>query len=526
MTAALGIDIGTTNVKVVLLDGRGEIRASAARSLRTDSLGDAVTQDADDLWSQVVAAVRSATGEAPSTAANVTAIGVCSQYSSIVPTGSDLLPVGEVVLWQDRRGTEPSLAILAEHPDAFEFWIETHGIPPVGGGLALGHLLVLESSAEATATATYLEVMDHVVARLTGTVAATQHSMFMSQLCDNRTLGAADYDPRLLAMAGLDALRLPPLVPVGTTVGSLRPEVAADLGLPATALVTTGTNDTSTDAIATGALGDGRCGLAIGTTSVLVDTVDTMKVDLDHEILSMPGPLIDQYLVWAENGLGGRVVQQVLESLIHVDDALGADRREDPFALLDAAVADSPPGANGVLCLPWFHGSLAPNSDPRMRGAFLNLSLEAARTDLVRAAVEATAHNLRWLVPHVEAFTDRPIAEAGFVGGAARSDLWCQILADVLSRPVSRIAEPDRAVARGAALLARHHQGELDRDGLADLVRFDRTFEPDRALQGLYEHRHGQFEAAFDALQPIVNNLAETPPPDDPAESHNRQDRP
>ena len=148
-----------------------------------------------------------------------------------------------------------------------------------------------------------------------------------------------------------------------------------------------------------------------------------------------------------------------------------------------------------------------------MRGGFLNVSLETSRTDLVRAAVEATAHNLRWLLPHVESFIERRIVDAGFVGGAARSDQWCQIVADVLDRPVHRIAPPEQAVARGAALLAWHHQGVLDRHELGDLVDQDRTFEPDPSLRGLYEHRHGQFEAAFEAVRPIVAELASTPEP-------------
>ncbi len=513
MTAAVGIDVGTTNVKAVLVDGDGVIQASTTRPLQTIARGDSVTQDAGHLWEQVQTALAFLTRAAPATAASVGSIGVCSQYSSIVPVGPEGQPVGPMVLWQDRRGTTPSFAIMERHPDAFVRWVERHGIPPVGGGLALGHLLVLEGAPDRSATKAYLEAMDYVVARLTGTIAATQHSMFMSQLCDNRTLGATAYDGELLAMAAVDPERLPPLVPVGTTVGTLKPALAERLGLPARSEVSAGTNDTSTDAVAAGALAAGRCGVAIGTTSVLVDTVEAMNVDLDHEILSMPGPFLDQYLVWAENGLGGRVVQQVLASLIQTDDALGADGRERPFALLDTAVAASAPGANGVLCLPWFHGSLAPQSDPSMRGGFLNVSLETTRTDLVRAAVEATAHNLRWLLPHVESFVEAPLIDAGFVGGAARSDQWCQILADVVDRPVHRIAPPEQAVARGAALLAWHHQGLLDRHELGELVDHDRTFEPDPSLRRLYEHRHGQFEAAFDAVRPIVAELASTPKP-------------
>jgi sugar (pentulose or hexulose) kinase len=512
VAAAVGIDVGTTNVKAVLVDDDGVIQASAARALRTDIRDDAVTQDAGLLWDQVVAAVREVTDSAPaSLSAAVTSVGVCSQYSSIVPVDAEARPVGPMILWQDRRGTDPSWGILAEHPDAFDLWVERHGIPPVGGGLSLGHLLVLEQSSTRTDTASYLEPMDYVVARLTGRIAATQHSMFMSQLCDNRHLGTTGYDPELLTRSGLDPERLPPLVAVGTTIDTLLPTVAEQLGLPAGAAVSVGTNDTSAGLIATGALADGRGGLSIGTTTVLIDGVDAMKVDLDHEILSMPGPLPGDYLVWAENGLGGRVVEKVLDELLLADDVLGSDRRDQPFDALNAALDESLAGANGVLCLPWFHGSLAPRSDPEMRGAFLNVSLETTRVDLVRAATEATAHNLGWLLPHVETFIGHPIREIGFVGGAARSDPWCQIIADILDRPITRIASPGRAIARGTALLARHCQGQLTRDELQALADDDTRFEPDATLRGVYDHRQGQFEAAFDAVAPIVNELANTP---------------
>ena len=260
MAAALGIDVGSTNVKAVLIDGDGRIRASSARVLHTEVGGDVVTQDAAQLWAQVEAAVQELAREAPDAAPAVGSIGVCSQYSSIVPVDARGTPVGPLVMWQDRRGTEPSFEIMSRHPDAFERWVELHGIPPVGGGLALGHLLVLERRFDREATAAYLEVMDYVVARLTGTIGATQHSMFMSQLCDNRTLGTTRYDPDLLSMAGVSPERLPPLVPVGATVGTVRADVAEVLGLPARAEVSVGTNDTSTDAVATGALSSDRCG--------------------------------------------------------------------------------------------------------------------------------------------------------------------------------------------------------------------------------------------------------------------------
>jgi len=130
----------------------------------------------------------------------------------------------------------------------------------------------------------------------------------MVQCCDNRTLGATTYDDELVAMAGVDASRLPPLIRVDDAVGPLLAEVANALGLPASTIVYAPTNDTAAVAVATGAFTAGRAGLAIGTTSVLVDAVSDFRTDLEHQILSMPGPYADRYVVCAENGLGGKVL--------------------------------------------------------------------------------------------------------------------------------------------------------------------------------------------------------------------------
>src|SRR3954468_23273699 len=129
-------------------------------------------------------------------------------------------------LYLDHRGTERCFEVLGRHEAAFATWIDRHPIPPVGGGLALGHLLAfqLDEPAVHEAAAAYLEPVDYLAARLTGRIAATQGSMFASQLIDNRTLGVTEYDPELLAMSGVDADRLPTLVPVGAVVGSVRGE--------------------------------------------------------------------------------------------------------------------------------------------------------------------------------------------------------------------------------------------------------------------------------------------------------------
>ncbi len=507
MCAALGLDIGTTNLKVVLVSGDGAVTATAQRGIQTSRNGPVAEQDADQLWHHLRDAVAEVAGAQPDVSAEVKAIGVCSQYSSIVPVNAAAQPVGPMILWSDQRGSDHSWNIIAQHDEAFLTWIDRHGIPTVGGGLALAHILYLQHEQPEihAKTAAYLEPMDYVTARLTGNISATQHSMFMSQLCDNRTLGVTDYDDELVRMAGVDPNKLPGLVAVDSPIGTLVPDVAAQLGLPASVVVYPGFNDTATLGLAAGVHRLGHAGLAIGTTSVLVDTVGDKNTDLDHEVLSMPALSRQDYLVFAENGNGGRVVEYVMEQLVHGNDALADHQTEQPFARFDDALAQSEPGAGGILFLPWMAGSLAPNANANMRGGFINMSLEASRTDLVRAAAEGVAHNLAWLLPYVESFTGNVIHDLVFVGGAARSTSWCQILADILNRPIHRAIEPEMAIARTAATHALVRVGLLDPDQI--MVETAQVNEPQLANRAMYELHQEQFEATFAALRPISETL-------------------
>jgi xylulokinase len=508
---ALGIDVGTTNVKVALVRGDGTTVAGAQRPLPMTRNGAVAEQDAAAVWAALAAAVREVTTAAPDVARATTAVGVCSQYSSVVPLDEHAQPVAPMIMWQDTRGTDHSLEIMARDQNAFFTWVERHGIPPVGGGLSLAHLLYLQEDRPDVhaRTAAYVEAMDFVTARFTGRITATQHSTFMFQLCDNRVLEPPSYDDDLVKFAGVDSSRLPPLVRVDEAIGTLLPEVAAELGLDPNATVYAGTNDTATAAVATGAFAPGRAGVSIGTTSVLVDEVHEFRVDLDHQIFSMPAPFPERYVVCAENGLGGRIIEHWLHNLVYAADELGDHASEDPFAALDTALRAGRPGAGGVLFLPWLAGASAPQGGSSMRGGFVNMSLETTRRDLARAVAEGVAHNLRSLMQPVEAFTGNAVQEIALVGGAARSAAWCQILADILDRPVVAPTAPDVAIARATALLALQRAGEWSVDELAREPSSEvRHYEPDPATRALFSDRHEQFEAAYAALLPISEALS------------------
>ena len=149
----------------------------------------------------------------------------------------------------------------------------------------------------------------------------------------------------------------------------------------------------------------------------------------------------------AENGVGGRALEWAMRLFGYGDDY---ERATDDAASIGA-------GADGVQFAPWLLGSVAPQPDDDVRAAFIGLSLQHDRRHLVRAVMEGVAVNLAWLRPAVEAFVGNEFTSLCFGGGAAESDLWAQMMADALDRPVHQLEEPRATNARGAAFLALLH---------------------------------------------------------------------
>lgn len=519
--SSIGIDVGSSNVKVVVVDGDGDLVGAATRPLRTAHDGPTVTQEPAQIWTAISSAIDELGSTTRGAVADVTDIGVCSQYSSMVVVDGSGVPVSPIIMYMDRRGTDLCWQIMERHPDAFETFVERHGIPPIGAGLTLSHILAYEAEVNGEAGDApagplhYLELMDFVNLLLTGTVTATQATMFASQLIDNRTVGTTSYDQRLVEMAGVNSARLPPLSNLGSIVGEVRAQVARSLGLPDGIRVHAGMNDTHAGAFATGVLSSDQqsphsVGVMIGTTAVVIDSADGHKVDLEREVLTMPSPIAGRHLVMAENGLAGRSVQKFFE-LMGIDAFGDSDSRSDSRSeggsadAIESALSQSDPGAAGLIFMPWLDGSMSPLANASVRGGLIGLGLTHTREDLVRAALEGTAFNLGWLLPAVEELTGRRSERVVFGGGAARSLPWAQVLSDVLQRPVEVLSRPEISAATSVARVAQLSAAGADLTSLRPTVTS--TLEPNAKHGELYRSMQEQFEVTFSNTRGICEAL-------------------
>ena len=493
---ALAIDLGSGALKVGIVSLTGEIAAFDETPVETErtSAGGAI-QDAGGWWDAVRALARSVLSEVP--ADRVVAVSCTGQWASTVPVDADGEPVGPCLMWLDTRGSEHARRavggpLLGYSPSALLTWIRrTAGVPSPYGGDPISHMLHLERDEPRTASAArwYLEPVDYLSMRFTGRAAATLASMSGAWLTDNRRLDRYSYDPVLVRKAGLPLAKLPPLMAAGSLIGPVRADVAGELGLGPDVQVVTGMPDVHTSTLGTGAVEDGLAHTSISTTSWISLPTRRKKTDAIHSIATIPGLDASTYII-ANNQEAAGLCLRWLRDALPGDGPLG-------FEELIELAATAAAGSGGIVFTPWIAGERCPVDDRNARGGWHNLSVQTTGADLVRAVLEGVAYNSRWLLRSVERFAHRRLDPLRIFGGGAQSDLWCQIYADILDRPIERVADPVHVNLRGAALLAALALGTLRQREIRDLVPVERVFTPDPRNRIVYDELYAEFARLY-----------------------------
>ena len=428
----------------------------------------------------------------------IAGVSVTSQWSGTVAIDADGAAIANAIIWMDSRGA-PHIRDLIGGPvriDGYDprklrTWIKkTGGAPSRSGKDPLAHILYLRHErGDVYAAATrFLEPKDYINLRLTGVVAASYDSIALHWVTDNTDLAAVHYDDALLEMVGLSRSQLPPLRAATDVLGELTEAAAAHLGVPAGIPVVCGTPDLHSAAIGAGTTADHAAHLYLGTSSWLICHVPFKKTDVIHNIGTLPAAIAGRYLAANEQETAGKALDWFAEILY-------PDRtdRAAVYAELNEIAEAVPPGSGGVIFTPWLYGERTPVDDSTLRGGFFNQGLDTGRAEMIRAVFEGVAYNSRWLLDHVEKFAGSRLDPIVMVGGGARSDLWCQVHADVLDRTIHQAAEPIMVNVRGAGLLAHVALGNLTWNDIAQLVPMAATFTPRGATKEVYDRLYDAF---------------------------------
>jgi xylulokinase len=515
----LAIDLGTSGCKAALVSVSGTVVGWEFEGVETLLFPNGgAEQDPEAWWRAFLRVSKRLIGRGFVAPRQIIAICCSTQGECTVPVDADGQPLMNAILWMDARGAEHlktitggSIRVAGYHPLRLWRWIRlTGGAPSLAGKDPAAHMLYIKHERPEVYERTYkfLNALDYLNLRLTGRFVATYDSILTSWVTDNRDPSSVTYSDALLRGCGIAPEKFPEIVKCTDVVGTLRPKVAAELGLSADVAVVAGAIDNTAAAVGSGAVRDYQTHLYIGTSSWLAAHVPFKKTDIVSALASVPCAIPGRYLLTAlQATAGGNLTFLRDKILYHKDELLQEEDVPDVYQLMDRIAARTPAGSNGVLYTPWIYGERAPVEDSSVRAAIFNLSLENSRADVIRAVLEGVAFNTRWLLRPFERFLGRRLDAINIVGGGAASNVWCQIFADVLNRPVRQVKDPIQANVRGAAFIAAVGLGIMSYDDVPARMEYQCEYHPTPGHRAIYDAYFREFVNLYRQNKQIYHRL-------------------
>lgn len=480
MKATIGIDVGTSAVKVVAVGLDGSLLAEASRPYPTHTpLPGWVEQSPEDWWTatcQALHEVRTATAEA-----DLVGVGLSGQLNGVVLLDDAGHPLGDAIIWLDTRATAEAERLV----NGFGDLMRERAATELNAITVLAKLAWLAGNdPERLGRArSALLVKDYILWRLTDVRQTDPSDASSTGMMDVHTL---DWIDDLCAAAGFDPKLLPPIGHSTAVAGHVTARASAMTGLPSGVPVVPGAGDVAALAVGCGVAEAGVLGVTLGTAGHVVlarDAKEAFQIRPGMWRITHADP--DQAL-WLGLVMSGGLSLSWLHRLVR---SAGSPLTFDAMV---ASATEVPPGANGVSFIPFLEGAATPYAMPTARGAFNGLSSSTSVGDMTQAVMEGVAFNVRQCV---ELFTERggSIREVRIAEGGARVDRWCQILADVLQRPVVRLEHLDTS-SLGAALMAQTAVTGVNLHSLtADLAKGGRRFDPDAFNLDAYERAYRRY---------------------------------
>jgi Sugar (pentulose and hexulose) kinases len=502
----LAIDIGTTACKVVLFDTGGTVLSQAnheypimyPRPLWAE-------QDPEDWWRAAVQATQECMGQAgPDARRRIAAIGLSSQRETMAAVDQEGRPLGNAILWMDRRSTEQAEAVGKLFGEK-AIHRRTGMLPDATFSLTKLMWLSQKQPELVQKARLFLQPKEFVGYRMTQ-VAATEPSLASRTMMFD--LQEETWIDELVEAAGIKKEQLPPIIPSGAVLGRLTREAAQAMHLVEGIPVVAGGGDRPLEALGSG----------IGRHGVMESTGTTSNVSAPLSALPDPiegGTLCSRHVVpgyfLLEQGMSatGAILRWFRDQFGHEEKRLAQETGADPYDVISEAAAMRPPGAGGLIALPFFMGARATRWNPRARGVLFGLTLEHTRADVARSLMEGVAYEIAACLEVLRRAGHTPQA-IRVLGGGAKAGLWNQIKADItgLGIEVPRVTE---AAALGAAILAGTAVG-LFSDPMETAARLNPVvcrFEPDPERQPVYQELRQRYESLYAALRPLFDEVRE-----------------
>jgi len=506
MSYLMGIDVGTTGTRAVIIRPDGHVAGAAVAAhqpMRMERPGWA-EQDPEDWWQAAVLAVRSALDQTGLKGSEIAAVGLSGQMHGVVLLDGARAVLRPALIWCDQRsqaqcdwitqqvGAE-ELVRLALNPALTGFsapkllWVREH------------EPLIYERVAHC------LLPKDYVRLRLTGEFASDVSDASGTLLFD---VARRTWSKKILGALDIDEGLLPRVFESTAVTGQITMEAAVVTGLKAGTPVAAGAGDQAASAVGNGVVLPGLTSATLGTSGVIFAYTDEPKLDPRGRIHTfchaVPGK-------WHVMG----VTQGAGLSLRWFRDELGAAEAwyaervgADPYELLLREAEKAPPGSDGLLFLPYLMGERTPHLDPQARGMWFGLTAGHSRAHLIRSILEGVAFSLR---DSLEIFAELniPVNEIRVSGGGSRSFLWRQIQADIYGHEVVSLRESEGS-AFGAALLAGVASGVFTsvEEAARATIQIREHLWPQAGPARVYDRNYQVYRQVYPAVRTLAHELA------------------
>ena len=502
----LGIDLGTSGCKSILIDPTGRVVATSLREypIHTPRAG-WVEQHPADWWEGVQSGLAELLASPGVSPANIRAVGLSGQMHGLVALDANREVIRPAILWNDQR-TDAQCEAIHAACGGIEGLVKLTNNRMLTGYTGGKVLWLREHEPEHYARFRHLlNPKDYIRLCLTGELATEVSDASGTGLFD---VANRRWSERLLDLLGISREILPDCVESAGITGTVSAGAAAATGLPAGIPVVGGGGDAVIQTTGMGIVRPGVLGIILGTGGIVTMGLDRFTPNPEGRLQlfcnNAPG-------LWHAMGVNlacGSSLRWYRDALCEQQRTQAQEQGRDPYEIMMEQAAASPPGSRGLMFVPYLSGERCPYPDPHARGGFIGLGLEHTRADITRAVVEGVSFNLRDSAELIRAM-HADIQEIRVSGGGASSALWRRIVADVFQAPVTTVTGAAEGGAFGAALVAGVGI-QVWPDIQAAVGVSTRTSEtiPEPANSRRYEDLYGIFREFYPTLKPSFERLA------------------
>lgn len=487
----IGVDLGTSAVKLLLMDGQGNIQKIVSREypLLMPHPGWS-EQKPEDWWEQTIEGLKELLQDADKS--QVAGISFGGQMHGLVILDEKDEVIRPAILWNDGRTIEEcdylNEVIGKEKLSAYTANISFTGFT------APKILWVKNKEPENFARiAKIMLPKDYIAYRLTGVHCTDVSDASGMLLFDvkNRC-----WSKEMCEICDVRESQLARCYESYEKVGCVLPEIARELGIPESCVVAAGAGDNAAAAVGTGTVGDGSCNISLGTSGTIFISSKKFGVDQHNALHSFAHADGSYHLM-------GCMLSAASCNKWWMDEIL----QTKEYGAEQQSITKERLGENNVYFLPYLMGERSPHNDPKARGTFIGMTMDSTRSDMTQAVLEGVAFALRDSLEVARSLGICP-ERTKICGGGAKSPLWRTIIANVLNLKVD-IIESEEGPALGGAMLAAVACGEYPSvEAVAErIVKVVDTVEPEAELVAKYEARYAKFKEIYPACKPVYEML-------------------